>query len=69
MTTSAIFFKHPAGNCIETADDVDSQLFGEDGDSPIGVDDWIYVVRERDGARVLIPVNNIADVVIGGNRP
>ena len=61
MTTSAIFLKVPAGLCIETDDDVAGIL--NDSDS-----DFIGVVRHRDSAVVLIPVDNIADVIIGGSR-
>lgn len=66
MTTSAIFLKYPAGNCIETENDVAGQLFGTE---ELDANDWIEVTRVRDGAAVLIPVSNIADVVIGGQRP
>lgn len=61
MTTSAIFLKVPAGLCIETDDNVEDIL--ADGD-----DLFIAVARNRDGARVLVPVDNIADVIIGGHK-
>ena len=63
MTTSAIFLKAPSGLCIETDDDVRSLLL--DAES---ADEFIEVTRTRDSAQVIIPVENIADVIIGGHR-
>jgi len=65
MTTTAIFLKVPAGLCIETDDDVAAKLFTGD---PASSDDFLDVTRNRDGAVVLIPVDNIADIIIGGSR-
>lgn len=63
MTTSAIFLKSPSGLCIETDDDVRSLLMA--ADLP---DEFLEVTRTRDGAQVIIPIENIADVIIGGHR-
>ncbi len=48
---------------IETDDDVRSLLL--DAES---ADEFLEVTRTRDGAQVIIPVENIADVIIGGHR-
>ena len=61
MTSTAIFLKIPAGLCLETDDDVRAQI--HDGDYA-----FIEFTRARDSAVVLVPVDNIADVIIGGSR-
>lgn len=67
MTTSAIFLKSPSGICIETDDDVRARLLEADGEDP-ELYNYIIVRRLRDEAVVLIPIDNIADVIIGGHR-
>lgn len=62
MTTYAIFLQHPGGLCFETDTNVEDLLFDEYGG------DFIRVRRIRDNATVIIPVSNIADVVIGGDE-
>ena len=64
MTITAIFLQHPAGICIETEDNVTALLDDADTESS----DWLVVQRQRDQAEVLIPIGNIASVVIGGHR-
>jgi len=57
--TTAIFLRTPGnGVCIETDDDDAATKFLESSEGDI-----ITVVRSRDGARVHIPVDNIADVI------
>jgi len=61
-TKVAIFLKQPGnGVCIETNDEDAAQKFLDSSEGDI-----ITVVRTRDGARVHIPVDNIADLIEGG---
>jgi len=70
MTTTAIFLKQPGnGVCVETEDDVVALLFGDDGEDIPDPTDWIEVTRVNPrGGKVLIPVSNIADVIVGGSH-
>lgn len=63
MTTTAVFLKSPSGLCIETEDNVIPLLL--DAES---ADEFIVIKRQRDAADVIIPIENIASVVIGGHR-
>lgn len=63
MTITAVFLKAPSGLCIETENNVVEVLLNADT-----ADEFIVIERQRDGAEVIIPIENIASVVVGGHR-
>lgn len=61
MATSTIFLRQPSGVAIETADFADEQDALQLLSEPV---DFISVNRKRDGAVLIIPVDNIASIEV-----